>query len=152
LHYTSGSSRELVRTERASAAGPLRGISAETAGPALVRAALPCHVDRMTKFLTILLMVARLLGVILILLGAAIWLGFGAGITATHAILGSLFVLDAWIIALIALFALPRRALPLLVGTGHWAVRLLHLLLGVALLGLVESLARAVRLHRQTVH
>jgi hypothetical protein len=138
---------------------------------ALVRTALPCHVDGMPKLLTILLMVARLLGVILILLGAAIWFGFGAGITATHAILGSLFVLDAWIIAIIALFALPSRTMPLLVlvlggvvawfggaqttllvGNGHWAVRLLHLLLGVALLGLIESLAKAVRLHRRTVH
>ena len=125
----------------------------------------------MTKFLTILLMIARLLGVVLLLLGAAIWLGFGTGLTATHAILGSLFVLDAWIIAIIALFALPARALPLLllalggvvawfggaqtsllVGTGHWAIRLLHLLLGVAMLGLIEALAKAVRLHRQTVH
>jgi hypothetical protein len=122
----------------------------------------------MTKLVTILLMLARLFGVVLILLGAAIWLGFGKGITPVHAALGSLFVLDAWIIAVIALFALPSRTLPLLVlalggavlwfgvaqttllvGTGHWAVRLLHLLLGVALLGLVDSLGRAVRLHRQ---
>jgi hypothetical protein len=112
-------------------------------------------------------MLARLLGVVLILLGAAIWLGFGRGITPVHAALGSLFVLDVWIVAVIALFVLTARTLPLLVlalggvvvwfgvaqttllvGNAHWAVRVLHLLLGVALLGLVESLGKAVRLHR----
>jgi hypothetical protein len=126
--------------------------------------------NRMTKLVTILLMLARLLGVLLILLGAAIWLGFGRGIVPVHAILGSLLVLDAWIIAVIALFALPSRAVPLfalalggvvvwfgvaqttfLVGSAHWAVRLLHLLLGIALLGLIERLSKAVRLHRAAV-
>ena len=121
----------------------------------------------MTKLVTILLMLARLLGVVLILLGAAIWLGFGKGITAFHAALGSLFVVDVWIVALIALFVLTSRLLPLLVlalggvvvwfgvaqttllvGSAHWAIRLLHLLLGVSLLGLVEALGKAVRIHR----
>lgn len=121
----------------------------------------------MTKLVVILLMLARLLGLILILLGVAIWIGFGRGITNVHAALGSVFVLDVWIVAVIALFVLTARGLPLLVlalggvvvwfgvaqttllvGGAHWAVRLLHLLLGVALLGLVESLGKAVRVHR----
>ncbi|HXT15987.1 MAG TPA: hypothetical protein VN706_10195 [Gemmatimonadaceae bacterium] len=121
----------------------------------------------MSKLVTILLMLARTLGALLVLLGISIWVGFG-GVTPVHAALGSLFVLDAWIIALIALFALPKRLLPLLVlalggivawlgvaqttllvGSAHWAVRLVHLLLGLALLGLVESLGKAVRLHQR---
>lgn len=120
----------------------------------------------MPKLVTVLLMIARLLGVLQIVLGVAIWVGF-AGVVAVHAILGSLLVLDAWIIGLIALFALSKRALPLLllvfggavmwfgvaqtsllVGSAHWAIRVLHLLLGIALLGLIEALAKAIRLHK----
>jgi hypothetical protein len=120
----------------------------------------------MTKLVKVLLMLARLLVVVQLALGLAIWPG-GASLAAPHSALGSLFVLDAWIIALIALFALPRRAVPLftlafgavvmwlgmaqmtlLVGSAHWTVRVVHLLLGLALLGLVEMLAKAVRVHR----
>lgn len=119
----------------------------------------------MKKLVTILLMIARLLGVLQIVLGLAIWFGFAA-IIAVHAIIGSLFVLAGWVIALIALFALPKRALPLFVllfggavmwfgvaqatllpGSAHWAIRLVHLLSGLAMLGLIESLGKAVRLH-----
>jgi hypothetical protein len=125
------------------------------------------QVQAMTKLVTILQMIARLLGVVQILLGLAIWLGFATGIVPVHSAIGSLFVLDVWVIAVIALFALDRRTLPLLVlalggivlwfgmaqttllvGQGHWAVRLLHLLLGLALLGLAESLGKAVRIHK----
>ena len=75
-------------------------------------------------------------------------------------------MLVVWIIAIIALFALPRRTLPLitlliagvvlwfgmaqttlLVGSAHWAVRLAHLLVGLATMGLSESLLKAVKLH-----
>lgn len=119
----------------------------------------------MTKLVTVLQMIARLLGALQIFLGVAIWVGFRA-VVAAHAILGSLFVLDAWIIGVIALFALPRRTLPLLMlllggavlwfgvaqtsllaGPTHWAVQVLHLLLGLALLGLTESVGKAVRVH-----
>lgn len=120
----------------------------------------------MPKLVTILQMIARLLGALQILLGVAIWVGF-RGVVATHAMLGVLFVLDVWVISVTALFALPRRTLPLLVlllggavlwlgvaqtsllvGSAHWTVQVLHLLLGLALLGLAESLGKAVRIHK----
>jgi uncharacterized membrane protein YkgB len=120
----------------------------------------------MSKTVAVLQMLARLLGVVQILVGLAIWLGWATSAVAFHSAAGSLFVLVVWIIAIIALFALPRRTLPLitllvagivlwfgmaqttlLVGSGHWAVRLAHLLLGLATMGLSESLAKAVKLH-----
>lgn len=120
----------------------------------------------MRKTVTVLLMLARLLGVIQLAVGVAIWIGVSPGVTSVHAAMGMLFVLVLWIIALIALFALPRRGIPLfallwgglllwfgvaqttmLVGSGHWAVRLAHLLVGVAALGLVEALGGATKRH-----
>lgn len=117
----------------------------------------------MKKIATPLLMVARLLVALQVLLGLAIWFGVTA-VTQVHVALGSLFVLDLWILGVVALFALPRRGLPLLtmlmgavimwlgaaqrtllVGSAHWAVQVAHLLLGVSAMGLVEPLAKAVR-------
>lgn len=114
-------------------------------------------------------MLARLLGVVQIVVGFCLWFGLLTGAVAFHSALGSLFVLVAWIVAGIALFVLPRRGLPLftlflagvvlwfgmaqvtlLPGSGHWAVRLVHLLLGVATLGLIESLAKGVKSHLAT--
>ena len=120
----------------------------------------------MSKSDAVLQMLARLLGVVQILVGLAIWRGWARSAVAFHSAAGSLFVLVVWIIAIIALFALPQRTLPLitlliagvvlwfgmaqttlLVGSGHWAVRLAHLLLGLATMGLSESLSKAVKLH-----
>jgi hypothetical protein len=120
----------------------------------------------MKKTVVVLTMLARLLGVVQILVGLAIWFGFAAGAVAFHMAVGSLFVLLLWIVGLIALFVLDKRGLPLftllwgglvlwfgmaqttlLVGAGHWAVRLAHLLVGMAAIGLVESLGKALKAH-----
>lgn len=120
----------------------------------------------MQKTVKVMLMLARLLGAIQIVVGLAIWSGWSGRPVAIHSALGSLFVLIVWIVALIALFALSHRLVPLitllvgglllwfgmaqtslLVGSGHWAVRVAHLLIGLATLGLVEALAKAVRVH-----
>jgi hypothetical protein len=116
-------------------------------------------------------MVTRLLGVVQIVLGIAIWFGVARGAVPFHAAAGSLLVLVIWIIAVIALFALPRRGLPLftllwgaivlwlgmaqttlLVGSAHWAIRVAHLVIGLAALGLAESLAGATRRHWAATH
>jgi hypothetical protein len=123
----------------------------------------------MSKTIKALLMLARLLGLIQIVVGLAIWFGWKGTLVAFHSASGSLFVLVVWIVALFALFALSHRAVPLitllvgglllwfgmaqttlLVGPAHWAVRVAHLLIGLATLGLVEALAKAVRLHAAT--
>lgn len=119
----------------------------------------------MIKLITPLQMLARLLIALQVILGLAIWFGI-ISVTQIHIALGSLFVLDVWIIAAIALFALPRRGLPLiamvmggivmwlgvaqrtmLLGDLHWAVRVVHLLIGLATMGLVEPLVKAVKQH-----
>jgi hypothetical protein len=119
----------------------------------------------MTRLTTILIMIARLLGVAQLLTGFAFWLGFMPN-TSPHFGMGSLLVLVVWIIALIALFALPKRGVALatmlwgglvlwfgmtqttfLIGGSHWIIRVAHLLVGVSMLGLAESLAKAVKLH-----
>jgi hypothetical protein len=123
----------------------------------------------MLKTVKVLLMLARLLGVTQIVVGFAIWFGWSGRPVAFHSAVGSLFVLVVWIVALIALFTLSHRLVPLitlligglllwfgmaqtslLVGSGHWAVRLAHLLVGLATLGLVEALAKAARVHLTT--
>ena len=119
----------------------------------------------MIKLITPLQMLARLLIALQVILGLTIWFGV-ISVTQIHIALGSLFVLDVWIIALIALFALPRRMLPfitlimggivmwfgvaqrtMMLGELHWAVRVVHLLLGLATMGLVEPLVKAVKQH-----
>jgi hypothetical protein len=121
----------------------------------------------MQKTLTVLLLLGRLLGVVQIVVGVCLWFGLLAGAVAFHMAVGSLFVLVIWIIFLIALFALPSRGLPLfallwgalvlwfgmaqttlLVGSAHWAIRLAHLLVGLAAMGLMERLAKAVKRHK----
>jgi hypothetical protein len=120
----------------------------------------------MSKTVGVLGMLARLLGAVQIIVGLAMWFGWAKGAVAFHSALGSLFVLVVWIIAIIALFALSTRTLPLitllvagvalwfgmaqttlLVGSAHWAVRLAHLLVGLATIGLAESLTKAVKRH-----
>jgi hypothetical protein len=119
----------------------------------------------MSRLVTILSMLARLLGVAQLLTGFAFWFGWMPD-TSPHFGMGSLLVLVVWILALIGLFALPKRGVPLftllwggfvlwfgmaqttlLVGSTHWIVRVAHLLVGVSMLGLAETIAKAVKTH-----
>jgi hypothetical protein len=120
----------------------------------------------MRPIVLVLQMLARLLFVAQILIGFAIWFGWAPNAVTLHTALGSLFVLVLWIISAIALFALSKRGVALfgllwgglvlwfgmaqttlLPGAQHWAIRLTHLLVGLAAMGLAESLGRAVKLH-----
>lgn len=119
----------------------------------------------MRNFIKMLLMAARVLVAAQIVLGLLIWFG-KTSLTQAHIGLGSLFVLDLWVLGVIALFALSARGLSLLtllmggvimwlgvaqttllVGSAHWAIRILHLLLGVSAMGLVEPLTKALLTH-----
>ncbi len=123
----------------------------------------------MTTIVQALRFVARLLIVVQIVLGFLIWFG-DTSLVQVHIVLGGLFVLDLWVLGLVALFALTKRTLPLLalfmggailwfgvaqrallVGSAHWAVRVLHLLLGLAAMGLIEALSKAVLGHRKAL-
>jgi hypothetical protein len=125
----------------------------------------------MRPTLRVAIMLTRLLGVVQIVLGIVLWIGVARSTVPLHAALGSLLVLAIWIIAVIALFALPQRGLALftlvwgaivlwlgmaqtrlVVGSGHWVIRVAHLVIGLAALGLAESLASATRRHWDALH
>lgn len=118
----------------------------------------------MRKATTALLMILRLAGVVQIVVGLIIWVGHNKSLVPLHSIIGSLFVLDLWILGIVALFKLPSRGLPLFTllwgglvlwfgmaqttiapDAGHWLVRVLHLIVGLAAMGFGESLAARVR-------
>jgi len=120
----------------------------------------------MTFTLGSLLILARLLGVVQLVVGFALWLGWLSRAVAFHTALGSLLVLVLWTVALVALFVLSTRAVPLIAlfwgglvlwlgmaqttlldGSGHWVVRVGHLVVGLAALGFIESLVKATRRH-----
>ncbi|HET7518182.1 MAG TPA: hypothetical protein VFN05_10885 [Actinomycetes bacterium] len=102
----------------------------------------------------------RVAGVIQILLGLAFWTGNALGLVDLHQLLGILLVLALWTQAALAHRAgVPggmvagAAALGLLVvivgltqqnllpGSAHWVIQVIHLLLGIGLLGLAENLA-----------
>lgn len=118
----------------------------------------------MRKTVTMLIMLGRLLGVVQILGGVAIWIGLPPWAVQAHMAIGSLFVLVLWIIGVIGLFALSARGLALftliwgafvlwlgmaqtslLPGTTHWVIRVLHLVVGLAALCLLERLGKMLR-------
>jgi hypothetical protein len=120
----------------------------------------------MRTFIKVLLMLARLLVAAQVVLGLLIWFANLVSVTQLHIALGSLYVLDLWVLAVIALFALSARGLSLfslllggvimwlgvaqrtmLVGQLHWTVRLVHLLLGVSAMALIEPLTKALLAH-----
>jgi len=120
----------------------------------------------MKPTLTALLILARGLGVFQILTGFALWFGWLPHAVAVHVALGSLLVLVLWMVSLIALFVLSKRAVPLIalfwgglvlwlgmaqttlaLGAAHWAIRVAHLVVGLAALGFIESLAKATKRH-----
>jgi hypothetical protein len=119
----------------------------------------------MRNFVKALLMLARVLVAAQVILGLLIWFG-RISLTQVHIALGSIFVLDLWVLGLIALFALSARGLSLFtlllggvimwlgvaqrtlfLGDLHWTVRVVHLLLGVSAMGLAEPLTKALLRH-----
>lgn len=102
----------------------------------------------------------RVAGVIQILLGLAFWTGNALGLVDLHQLLGILLVLALWTQAalahragvpggmvagaavlglLVVIVGLTQRNL--LPGSAHWVIQVIHLLLGIGLLGLAENLA-----------
>ena len=109
-------------------------------------------------------MLVRLAAIILIVLGIIIWTGNGDGLVGLHMIIGLVFVLALWALAVIALgsgVALPLAAAGLAWGIvvvafglaqrgllpsdAHWVIRVIHLLIGLIAIGLAEMLAGRLR-------
>jgi hypothetical protein len=107
--------------------------------------------------------IVRVAGVLQLLLGVSIWIGFGQRLTPVHILTGVLIVVGLWILAILALIARGRPALvgfalvwglalpalgmtqaTILVGPMHWIIRVVHLLMGLIALGTADALAKHV--------
>jgi hypothetical protein len=113
----------------------------------------------MTKAAKVMQMLIRAFGVVQIVIGIAIWMGYGLRPPVIHMALGLMFVLALWILAILgaqtragaplvasllvwgaltAVFGMAQAAI--LPGPHHWIIRVLHLLVGVAAMGQAEAL------------
>ena len=114
----------------------------------------------MRSTLTALQMSVRVVGVVQLGLGLAFWTGNALGLVDLHQLLGILLVLALWTLAALAhragmpaglvagavvyglivpIVGLTQREL--LPGSAHWVIQVVHLLLGLGLIGLAENLA-----------
>lgn len=120
----------------------------------------------MNRTATVAVLTIRISGILLILLGACFWAGRLRGLVPLHMLLGLLLVVALWIVALIGVrsgvsvaFTAGATAWGLLVlifgmvqtrllpGGSHWVIQVLHLLAGLAAMGIGESIARRIRAH-----
>jgi hypothetical protein len=118
----------------------------------------------MTRAATIAQMTIRVSGVLLILLGLAIWTGRVDQVIPIHELLGFVLVLALWTLSLFAAragiamrwvvlavawgLAAPILGLTqqnLVTGEWHWTIQVLHLLIGVGAIAQGESLAARMR-------
>ena len=108
-----------------------------------------------------LTMLFRLFGVTLVVLGVIIWTGHGANLVQLHMLVGVLFT--ATYLAIVALaarsglslgpslfalgwgFLLPIFGMAqsrLVLGEWHWTIRVVHLLIGMAAMGIADRLVK----------
>ena len=114
----------------------------------------------MRSTITALQMGIRVVGVVQLALGLAFWTGNLLGLVDLHQLLGILLALALWTMAVLAyragvpagvvavaaayglvvvIVGLTQREL--LPGSAHWVIEVIHLLLGIGLIGLAENLA-----------
>jgi hypothetical protein len=109
------------------------------------------------------LWIVRVAGTLQLLLGALFWTGHAYSFLPLHIVSGVVIVLTLWTVAVLALVARTRRGLALfglvwglalpafgmvqatvLVGSMHWIVRVLHLIMGLAAMALAGMLGQAI--------
>ncbi|HCI81941.1 MAG TPA: hypothetical protein DHW02_19880 [Ktedonobacter sp.] len=113
-------------------------------------------------------MVIRLLVVVMLILGIIIWTGNADVLINIHMLIGIITVLCLWVFAVLFARApggnwgLAIGAIVLgivvalvgslqqqwLVGSAHWVIQVIHLLLGLSIIGIAEAMGGRVR--RQT--
>lgn len=113
---------------------------------------------------TVLQMVVRLAGLILIILGILFWTGHADALVPVHTLVGILLVVALWglsalasqagvqpgIVGLAVLWGLVAIVLGLtqerlLTGNAHGVIQVLHLIIGLGAIGLAESLGARIR-------
>jgi hypothetical protein len=124
----------------------------------------PVGVLSMKRAITIAHMTIRISGVLLVLLGIAIWTGRADGVIPVHQLLGFVLVLSLWTLSFLAARAgVPMQWVALAVAWGlvapilgltqeglltgglHWTIQVLHLLIGLGAIGMGENLARRIQ-------
>jgi len=109
-------------------------------------------------------MLVRATGVVQLLLGGLFWTGNALDLVPLHQTIGFLLVFGLWTLAalaaragvrppLVALAAVWGLVVPvlglnqtrLLVGSAHWLIEVLHLLVGLGAIGQAEALAARVK-------
>ncbi|MFL5561826.1 MAG: hypothetical protein ACJ79K_10160 [Gemmatimonadaceae bacterium] len=107
--------------------------------------------------------IIRVSGTLQLVLGVLFWTGHAYQYLPLHIVNGVVIVLTLWTAAVLALVARTRRglavfallwglALPafgmaqatLLVGSMHWIIRVTHLVMGLAAMGIAGTLGQAV--------
>jgi len=110
---------------------------------------------------------ARLTFAVLIVLGVLFWIGTARALVPVHMLLGVLFVLLLWTLAGLAarahagagivafaivwgliVLALGMTQTRLMVGSTHWVIQVLHLVVAFAAMGLAERLAGFIKASR----
>jgi len=113
---------------------------------------------------TIIQMLVRGLGLIMIVLGLFFWTGNALNLIGLHMLLGMILVLFLWALAIMAarsgislglvalgiawgliVVTLGMTQNQLLPGDAHWIIKVLHLLVGIAAIGIAERLAGSIK-------
>ncbi len=116
---------------------------------------------------TVLQMLVRLCGLILITLGILFWTGNAVTLIPVHMLLGLILVLSLWVLAALSVQAgvpigmaagaavtglialvLGMTQDSLLPGGAHWVIQVLHLLVGMAAAGPGEMIGGRLRRKR----
>ena len=116
---------------------------------------------------TVTQMIVRICALIQIVSGLLFWSGIGLEFVALHMLSGLLLVLALWTLAILAIvarvavgiaalavlwgvvvvaFGLTQSAILPVPNDLHWVIQVLHLLVGVAAVGLAENLGRRLKL------
>ena len=113
----------------------------------------------MNSVVNSLRILVRLCGLILIILGIIFWTGHALGLILVHMVVGLLLAIALWVLAflgarakvsagfvtLVAVWALIMVVfgavqVRLMPGSAHWVIQVLHLLIGLAALGMGDQL------------
>ena len=112
------------------------------------------------KVLTITLMILRLAVLVALIFGILLWLDIATNLIPVHMLIGIIVVLSLWIIGMVQGFmkggSLPFAGLTFvvglalaivglyqqqwLIGSAHWVIRVIHLLLGLSAIALAEMI------------
>src|SRR6266852_3266190 len=109
-------------------------------------------------------MLARLSGLVQVILGALFWTGHALTLIPVHMVVGLVLVLCLWTLAVLAARAGVHRGFvalaiawgavvpilglnqaQLLPGPLHWVIQMVHLLVGLGAIGQAEGLAARLR-------